>query len=106
MKPLSILAFFISSAAFASAPQLLIPAAGSTPGVNGTFFRSDITIGNFATQEQIVRLQWLPQGVSSTFSKTMTLRGHSGLRSEDFVSEILGQAGLGAILITGVTDSG
>jgi len=106
MKPLLILAFLVSSAAFASAPQLLIPAAGSTPGVNGTFFRSDITIGNFATHDQVVRLQWLPQGVSSTFSKTMTLRGRSGTRSEDFVSEILGQTGLGAILITGVTDSG
>src|ERR1051326_931605 len=106
MKPLSIFAFLICSTAFASAPELLIPAAGSTPGVNGTFFRSDITIGNFATHDQIVRLRWLPQGVSSTFSMTMTLRGRSGVRSEDFVTEILGQSGLGAILITGVTSSG
>lgn len=106
MRLLSIVALFLSSSAFASAPQLLIPAAGSTPGVNGTFFRSDITIGNFATHDQIVRLQWLPQGASSTFSKTLTLRGRSGERSEDFVTEILGQTGLGAILITGVTDSG
>jgi hypothetical protein len=106
MKPFPILAFLICSTAFASAPELLIPAAGSTPGVNGTFFRSDITIGNFATHDQIVRLRWLPQGVSSTFSMTMTLRGRSGVRSEDFVTEILGQSGLGAILITGVTSSG
>ena len=106
MKPLSILAFFVCSTAFASAPELLIPAAGSTPGANGTFFRSDITIGNFATHDQIVRLRWLPQGASSTFSMTMTLRGHSGLRSEDFVTEILGQSGLGAILISGVTSNG
>ena len=59
-----------------SAPQLLIPVAGSTPGANGTFFKSDITLGNFRPQSQAVRLQWLPQGVSSTFSTTITLGRH------------------------------
>jgi hypothetical protein len=89
-----------------SAPQLLIPVAGSTPGANGTFFRSDITIGNFATHDQTVRLQWLPQGTSSTSSTTINLRALSGIRSEDFVRENLGQSGLGAILVTGITSSG
>ena len=106
MKSVVALVFFVAAETFAAAPQLLIPAAGSTPGVNGTLFRSDITIGNFATHDQLVRLQWLPQGNSSTFSTTITLRGRSGMRSEDFVTEILGQTGLGAILITGVTSSG
>jgi len=90
----------------ASAPQLLIPAAGSTPGANGTFFRSDITLGNFATHDQVVRLQWLPQGATSTFSTTITLRANTGMRSSDFVKEILGQSGLGALVITGVTTTG
>lgn len=105
--------FLVGSTAFAgvvqplqSAPQLLIPAAGSTPGVNGTFFRSDILLGNFATHDQNVRLQWLPQGVSSTGSMTINLRALAALRSEDFVREILAQSGLGAILITGVTSAG
>lgn len=89
-----------------SAPQLLIPAAGSTPGANGTFFRSDILLGNFATHEQNVRLQWLPQGRSATASMTINLRALAALRSEDFVREILAQSGLGAILITGVTSAG
>ncbi len=89
-----------------ASPQLLIPAAGSTPGANGTFFRSDITLGNFATHDQIVRLQWLPQGFTSTFSTTITLRALSGLRSADFVHDYLGQSGLGAILVTGVTTNG
>ena len=89
-----------------SAPQLLIPVAGSTPGANGTFFRSEITLGNFATHDQDVRLQWLPQGASSTFSTTINLRALSGIRSEDFVREYLAQSGLGAIVVTGVTSSG
>jgi hypothetical protein len=89
-----------------SAPQLLIPAAGSTPGANGTFFKSDITLGNFRPQSQTVRLQWLPQGVSSTFSTTITLGSLSFIRSGDFVHDYLGQSGLGAILVTGITTSG
>jgi hypothetical protein len=89
-----------------SAPQLLIPAAGSTPGANGTFWRSDIAIANFADHDQLVRLQWLPQGASSTFSKTITLHRLDFVRSNDFVAAILGQSGLGAILVTGVTNAG
>jgi hypothetical protein len=105
--------FFVCSTAFAgvvqplqSAAQLLIPAAGSTPGVNGTFWRSDIAIANFMDREQSVRLQWLPQGASSTFSKTITLQRLGFVRSNDFVAEILGQSGIGAILVSGVTSTG
>ena len=89
-----------------SAPQLLIAVAGSTPGANGTFFRSDITLGNFGGHLQTVRLQWLPQGVSSTFSTTITLGALSFIRSGDFVHDYLGQSGLGAILVTGIASSG
>ncbi|HEY6844351.1 MAG TPA: hypothetical protein VI391_09295, partial [Thermoanaerobaculia bacterium] len=89
-----------------SAPQLLIPAAGSTPGANGTFFRSDISISNFNDRDQLVRLQWLPQGASSTFSKTITLTRLGFMHSGDFVAEVLGQTGLGAILVTGVDSTG
>lgn len=89
-----------------SAPQLLIPVAGSTPGANGTFFKSDITLGNFAARPQTVRLQWLPQGVSSTFSTTIMLGALSFIRSDDFVHDHLGQSGLGAILVTGITSGG
>jgi len=89
-----------------SAPQLLIPAAGSTPGANGTFFHSDISIINFADHSQNVRLQWLPQGVSASSSVTVTIGANGAMRSLDFVSNILGKSGLGAILVTGVSNSG
>ena len=89
-----------------SAPELLIPAAGSTPGANGTFFKSDITLGNFAERAQAVRLTWLPQGATATYSTTINLGARSFIRSADFVHDYLGQSGLGAILVTGVNGFG
>ncbi|HLJ73143.1 MAG TPA: hypothetical protein VKU62_01060 [Thermoanaerobaculia bacterium] len=89
-----------------SAPQLLIPAAGTLAGANGTFFRSDIAIANFADHDQLVKLQWLPEGASSTVTKTIALTRLNFVHFGDFVADVLGQTGLGAILVTGVTSSG
>jgi hypothetical protein len=89
-----------------AAPQLLIPAAGSTPGLNGTFFRSDISIVNLANHDQTVSLQWLPQpGLTRPAPVTILLHALSGTRSSDFVQEILGQTGLGAIVVTGAANT-
>jgi len=89
-------------------PQLLIPAAGSTQGANGTFFRSDIALVNYTTHEQHVQLRWLPQGVTGNGIpvRDIPIPALSGIVSEDFVASVLGQSGLGAILITGVTADG
>ena len=80
MKSFCFAVFFVCSIATAgvvqpltSAPQLLIPAAGSTPGANGTFFRSNIAIVNLASHDQIVQLRWLPQGGSSNATTTVTI---------------------------------
>jgi hypothetical protein len=89
-----------------AAPQLLIPVAGSTPGANGTFFRSDIAMINFASHDQMVKLQWLPQGGGTVTSNTITISAQSGIRSADFVPNYLNQSGLGSILVTGVTSAG
>jgi hypothetical protein len=88
-----------------AASQLLIPAAGSIAGANGTFFRSDITIINFASHDQQVKLQWLPQSGTGS-SNTITITAQNGIRSADFVTNFLNQTGLGAILVTGVTSTG
>src|SRR5579884_2457513 len=80
-----------------AASQLLIPAAGSTAGANGTFFRSDITIINFASHDQQVLLQWLPQGGGTATTRTITIPAQNGVRSSDFVTNYLSQTGLGAI---------
>jgi hypothetical protein len=86
--------------------QLLIPAAGSTPGLNGTFFRSDISILNLAAHDQVVNLQWLPQpGLSVPNPVLVTLKASTGVRSADFVRDYLNQTGLGAILVTAAVNS-
>ena len=105
--------FLVASSSFANvvlplgaASQVLIPAAGSAQGANGTFFKSDITIINLASHDQSVALQWLPQGVSNAGAVTITIPTHSGLRSSDFVHDYFNTTGLGSIIITGLTSTG
>lgn len=91
-----------------SAFQLLIPAAGAVDGGGGTFFRSDITLVNYRSSAQRVRLQWLPQGVTGTGLTPVetTIGATSGFTSEDFVTNVMQRSGLGAILVTGITAAG
>jgi hypothetical protein len=105
--------FLVASSSFANvvlplgaASQVLIPAAGSAQGANGTFFKSDITIINLTSHDQAVALQWLPQGVSNSGAVTITIPVHSGLRSADFVHDYFNTTGLGSIIVTGVTSGG
>jgi hypothetical protein len=92
----------------AASPQVLVAAAGNVQGGNGTFFRSDITIINFADRDQIVDLRWLPQATSgnSGVQKTITIAARSAVSSEDFVANTLGTTGLGSIVVSGVTSNG
>jgi hypothetical protein len=114
-----IVAIFCASASFGAqahndsvvqplgaAPQLLIPVAGSTPGANGTFFRSDIAIINFAPRDQRVKLQWVPRSGGAGSTSTIIIPLTSGIRSADFVAQYLNQSGLGSILVTGVQNDG
>ena len=64
-----------------AAPQLLIPVAGSTPGANGTFFRSDIAMFNFASHDQMVKLRWLPGSGGTSATSTIAIKAQSGIRS-------------------------
>lgn len=91
-----------------SAPVILIPAAGSLQGANGTFFRSDLVLLNYRGSAQRVQLQWMPQNVpgSTVTPVIFTIPAQSGINSEDFVAAVLHQSGIGAILITAQTDAG
>lgn len=84
-----------------SAPRILIPVAGDTPGANGTYFRSDITIVNLREIEQRVMLLWYPQE-GSPVSRTISIGPRSGISSEDFVRNVLQLTGVGAIDIVAV----
>ncbi|HXH91846.1 MAG TPA: hypothetical protein VNN25_09720 [Thermoanaerobaculia bacterium] len=91
-----------------AAAQFVIPAAGALDGGNGTFFRSDITMVNYRSTVQNVRLQWLPQTVTGVGvpPTDITINASSGIASEDFVTNILHRSGLGAILVSGITPAG
>jgi hypothetical protein len=112
MKKAVFLTLFLTATANAQltapAPQILVPAAGSVGGLNGTFFRSDIAIYNYRESQQNVVFQWLPQGRSGVAEPTVqvAIPGRSGIISDDFVGSILQRSGLGAIVITAVTQEG
>ncbi len=86
-----------------AAAQVLVPAAGSIPGANGTFFRSDISVWNLRDVPQAVELQWVPHAGTAAFAPVQAIiPAHGALRSEDFVHDIWGQSALGAIIVTGL----
>src|SRR5579872_2315204 len=93
----------------AGVPELLIPAAGAVSGANGTFFRSDITVVNYRTDaDQRVRFTWLAENANGASAPVleMNVAKSTGFTSEDFVTDILKQSGLGSILITAIDSSG
>jgi len=92
----------------AGAPDILIPAAGDVPGVNGTHFRSDISIINLRNVPQRVQLYWLPQGASGQAIAPVTIdvSALSGFQTDDFVASVLSRSGLGSIEVLGVTQAG
>ena len=112
MKTLAFVLAIVATSGFAQlhgpTPQLLIPAAGSVAGSNGTFFHSDIAIYNYRNADQMVVLQWLPRGTSGLTQPTVQLHLNplSGIISADFVADFMHQSGLGAIRVTAVNASG
>ncbi|MEA2488931.1 MAG: hypothetical protein QOH21_723 [Acidobacteriota bacterium] len=86
----------------------LIPAAGSVQGNNGTFFRSDVTIANRRSAEQIISVLWIARGVNNgnASAQSFTIPANTTIIERDFVGNRLGKSGLGAILIVGRTSGG
>ena len=92
----------------AAAPRVIVPVAGNTPGANGTYYRSDISIINLRNATQRIQIYWFPLGSpgSSTPITTITLPAQQGPLSDqaDFVGQFLQTTGLGGIEFVGVTD--
>ena len=91
-----------------AAPQIVIPVAGNTAGANGTFFRTEISVINLRNTAQRVALYWLPQGLSGNTLPTQIIEINplSGISSENFVNDILGKTGIGAIQFISVNANG
>ena len=79
----------------------LIPAAGNLQGSNGTFFRSDVTFGNFNAVTQNIGVGWLQTGKDNSTSPLtfFTIPANSIVAINDFVGTTLKTSGLGALLI-------
>jgi len=82
---------------------VIIPAAGSTPGANNTFFRSDLMISNHRPLPQLVDISFCPQNQTCTSGfqlKQVTVPGSSDVFFDDIVRQ-LGRSGLGTLDIRG-----
>jgi len=79
----------------------LIPAAGSVPGSNGTFFKSDLTIGNFNNTTQNLGVGFLITGKDNSAAPLtfFTIPANSIVSLNDFVGTTLKTSGLGALLV-------
>ncbi|HEX7152318.1 MAG TPA: hypothetical protein VF618_12590 [Thermoanaerobaculia bacterium] len=97
-----------SVASAQSSNYLVVPAAGDVVGGNGTHFRSDITLYNLrGDASQRVELRFAPQGGSvNPPRRTLTLAPLSIISSENFVADVLGASGLGAMTILAVDANG
>lgn len=94
----------------AAADAFLFPAAGSVQGAGGTFFKSDGMIVNHRNATQRISMGWIAQGVNngSRPLKYFDLNAVTPYVLKDLVGSpnLLGETGLGAVLVTGVTSTG
>jgi len=77
----------------------VIPAAGSTPGNFGSFFRTGVQLSNPYTQAVTGRFVYHPAGVSGSPTDptlTYTVAPHSTVSYDDLV-QTMGQGGLGTL---------
>jgi hypothetical protein len=90
-----------------AADNFVFAAAGSVQGAGGTYFRSDVTIVNHRSVEQRIAIGWIAQGIDNSNAplQYFSIPANTPLILADFVAQTLGESGLGAVLITGVTAS-
>lgn len=90
-----------------SARALVIPAAGSAAGANGTFFRTDLTIANWNDEAQIIAVFWVPNGNPDGFDGVgVIVPAGPPSTVEDFVGTILEKTGVGSLILIPVVGQG
>ena len=77
--------------------SFVFPAAGSVEGVNGTHFRSDVTLVNFAPEPQEVIVEFL-DGTPTPATVRMTLEASSFRIFDDFVTGVMNRPGILGVL--------
>jgi hypothetical protein len=86
----------------------IIPAAGNLQGNLGTYFRSDVSFGNFINSTQKIGVGWLVQGQDNSNAplQYFTIPALTIAAMNDFVGTTLNKSGLGALLILAVDSTG
>ena len=86
---------------------LIVPAAGSVAGANGTFFRSDITFANWNEADQALGVAWVPNGDPEGFElAVLIVPGESIFTVPDFVGEVMEVQGLGSLVFLALNAEG
>ncbi len=86
----------------------LIPAAGSVQGAGNTYFRSDFMVGSLKSSTQRIGIAWIAQGVDNSNAplQFFTIGANKFAIEKDIVGNLLGESGLGSLLVFGATPSG
>jgi hypothetical protein len=88
---------------------LVFPIVGSTPGSNGTFFRSETTLLNNLTRTQRIAVFYFPASAGSCNAGTLkflTLDSFSWYVYPDVVANLFNTSGLGGMIIFAVDSAG
>jgi hypothetical protein len=92
------------------ARAVLIPVAANAPGVNGSHFRSDVTVvfhNVWSYPDGKVKVIWIPEGnVEGAAEFTLAMEGWNVWAYPDFVGTTLGLSGTGALVFVPVSDTG
>jgi hypothetical protein len=85
--------------------SFIIPAAGSLQGSNGTFFKSDVTIANRRGSPQVIEIGFISRGVNNGTkpTKKFTIGANTTTIDNDFIGIVMGESGLGTLLVVAVT---
>ena len=100
VRPLSI------TSGFGPDYEILLPVVINSPGLNGTFFKTDGFFANFRNINQEVLVRFIPQGVSATGQPPLrtSLTALTNVAAADLLGpeSDLARTGVGALLITAV----
>src|SRR5687768_11653036 len=102
MKALALLSMILVFSAAASAGEQIIAAAAHAPGLNETFFRTDVRVVNLSNARAAFELAWLPSNSdnSSPHRVVLELDARASRQLDDIVLSTFGVQGGGAIRIS------
>ncbi len=95
-----------AAAGFGPDSEILVPVVINTPGLSGTFFKTDGFFANFRNSNQEVLVRFISQGVSSAADppQRLSIDALTNIAATDLLGpeSTLAHSGVGALLLTAV----